>query len=104
MQEQLNNSLNVVIKILPNKIIYDFKIKKALLLFHNNNLVRDDIVNKRLEYRTKIANATTFANAKTKIYYDVRHTLLMLKLDDRAYLRLNYDYHLLDKLSKKILF
>lgn len=57
---------------LPNKIIYDFKIKKALLFLHDDNLMRDDIVNKRLEYRTKATNVTTFVNAKTKIYYDAR--------------------------------
>jgi len=78
LQAQLNNSLNVAIEMAPNEVIYNFKIKKALLLLHDSKLVRDDIVNKRLKYRAKAIDVTTFANAKTKIYYDARHTSLML--------------------------
>lgn len=63
--------------------------------------MRNDIVNKRLKYRTKIVEVTTFANAKAKIYYDTKYTSLILKLDDRIYLRFNHDYHFLDKSNKK---
>jgi len=50
-----------------NKVIYNFKIKKTLLLLYNSKLMRDNIVNKRLEYRAKVVDVTTFANAKAKI-------------------------------------
>lgn len=101
LQSQLNNNLNVVIEIILNEIIYDFKIKKALLLLHNRNLTRNDIVNKHLKYRIKTIEVIAFANAKAKIYYDARHILLILKLDNRIYLRFNHDYYLLSKFSKK---
>jgi len=80
------------------------KIKKVLLFLYNNNLVRNNIVNKRLEYRIEVTNVTIFANAKAKIYYNVQHTLLILKLANCVYLRLNYNYYLFDKFNKKILF
>jgi hypothetical protein len=86
-----------------NKVIYNFKIKKALLLLYNSKLMRDNIVNKRLEYRAKVVDVTTFANVKAKIYYNVKHISLMFKLNNCAYLHLNYNYYLLDKFSKKML-
>ena len=58
---------------------------------------------KRLNYRVEIVDVTSFANVKTKIYYDFRHISLMLKFDDRVYLRLNHDYHLFDKFNRKLL-
>lgn len=71
-------------------------------LLIKNQLMMNDLFEKRLKYRMKIANVIFFANVKAKIYYDVRHISLMLRLDDRVYLRLNYDYHLSNKLNRKI--
>ncbi len=87
-----------------NEVVYNFKIKKVLSFLYNGNSTRDNIIYKRLKYRAKVVETTTFANAKTKVYYNAKHILLMLKLGNRAYLRLNYNYYLLDKSSKKILF
>lgn len=103
LQVQLNKSFNVATKLSLNKVIYNFKIKKALLLLYNSKSTRDNIVNKQLKYCTKVANAILFANAKTKIYYNAKYILLILRLDNCIYLYLNYNYYLFDKSNKKIL-
>ena len=57
----------------------------------------------RLEYRQEAANATAFANAKSKIYYNRRHHPLMLKRGDYAYLRLHQGYQLPERPNRKVL-
>lgn len=89
LQAQLNNSPNAATGMSPNEVVYGFKVKEALSLLHDGSPTRDDIVNKRLEYRAEAADATSFANAEAKVYYDARHTPLMLRPSDRVYLRLN---------------
>ena len=84
-----------------NKVIYEFKIKKTLSLLHNN-LSITNVFEKRLKFRVEIFDVIIFVNIKAKIYYDARHQLLLLNLEDKTYLRLNYDYYLLEKSSKKI--
>jgi len=78
----------------PNKIIYKFKIKKTFLLLNHDNdhFIINDLSNKRLKYRVEIMNVTFFANVKIKIYYDLRHTLLLLNSNNKVYLRLNHNY------------
>ena len=56
----------------------------------------------RLKYRRETIDITTFVNVKTKIYYNVRHVLLMLKTNDYVYLRLHHDYQLFDRFNKNI--
>jgi len=81
--------------------VYGFKIKKALSLLYNDHPTTD-VSEKRLEFRAEIADATAFANVKTKIYYDVRHQSMLLNSDDKIYLRLNHNYYLPEKSNKKI--
>ncbi len=52
--------------------MYKFKIKKALFLLYNDNLITN-VSKKRLEFRVEIVDAIVFVNVKTKIYYDVKH-------------------------------
>lgn len=104
LQAQLNNNLNAIIEITFNKTIYNFKIKEALLLIYDENSTRNDIVDKRLKYRAKILKIIAFANVKAKIYYNVKHISLMFKLNNCTYLRLNYNYYLFNKFSKKTSF
>ena len=86
-----------------NEIIYEFKVKKILSLLHDRDQsLVNDISARRLKYRVEATNATAFANVKVKIYYDVRHTSLLLNLDDRAYLKLNHEYQLSSKSNRKI--
>ena len=101
LQTQLNNALNVAIDLSVNEINYNFKIRDALFNF----FVAPTAVNlstQRLKYRQKIVDVTTFANVKIKIYYDARHTSLLFKTKNYAYLRLHHKYQLSTRLNKKI--
>ena len=83
-----------------NEILYDFKIRKTVstLILKIRNKI---FIEKQFRYRKKISNVTTFINVETKIYYDVRHTLLLLKLEDKIFLRLHREYKLLNKFNFK---
>lgn len=81
---------------------YGFKVKDVVSLLIGDQPMIDNLFEKRLKYRMKVANDTSFANAKSKVYYDVQHISLMLRSNDRAYLRLNYDYHLSNKSNRKV--
>ena len=88
LQAQLNNFFNVVIDLFFNEIIYDFKIKDALIVVDASQMSKD-IFSQRLKYQQKIADVTTFVNVKIKIYYDVKHQFIFFRSDDRVYLRLH---------------
>ena len=82
---------------------YDFKVNEAIsLLQHETKQFITDLFEKCLKYRVKVADVTVFVNAKIKIYYNARHQSLMLKFENRVYLRLNQKYHLSGKFNKKI--
>ena len=100
LQVTLNNSINVIINLSLNEINYDFKIRKTLTTLFVDQVV--DLSTQRLKYRQKIIDVIVFANVKIKIYYDARHTFLLLKAEDYVYLRLHHDYWLLNKFERKI--
>ena len=103
LQTQLNNSLNVVIELSLNEMIYDFKIKKLIFVIENSqSLISKNILSQRLKYQREIANVTVFVNAKTKIYYDSRHQSIFFRFDDRVYLRLHQKYQLSNRSNKKM--
>ena len=100
-QIQINNFANVIIDLSTNEINYEFKIRETL----SNLIIEKKIVDlfaQRLKYRRETINITIFVNIKTKIYYDVRHVLLMFKINDYVYLRLYHDYQLFNRFNKKI--
>lgn len=103
MQAQLNNFSNIAIKMFLNKIIYSFKIKKTRSLLNYNQSIINDLFNKRFKYCVEIEKAIAFANVKAKIYYNTRYILLILNLENKTYLRLNYNYQLSRKSNCKIL-
>ena len=100
LQAQLNNAANVATDLSPNEIIYNFRIREALTTLSAAQAA--DLPTQRLEYRQKAADATAFANAKAKIYYNARHTPLLLKTRDYAYLRLHHGYRLPSKPDQKL--
>ena len=100
LQAQMNNSANAATGLSPNEIIYGFKVREALTTLSADQAV--DLPAQRLEYQREAADATAFANAKAKIYYDARHTPLLLNAGDYAYLRLNHGYRLPSKPNKKL--
>ena len=88
LQTQLNNFFNVVIELLFNKIIYNFKIKNALIVVVDASQMSKNIFNQRLKYQQKIVDVIVFVNVKIKIYYDVKHQFIFFNFNDRVYLRL----------------
>ena len=100
LQAQLNNSANAATGISPNEIIYGFKVREALTTLSAEQAA--DLPAQRLEYRQEAVDATAFANAKAKIYYDARHTPLLLNAGGYAYLRLNHGYRSPSKPNKKL--
>ena len=63
----------------------------------------NDITQRRLKYRAKTVDATAFANTKARVYYNAKHTSLLLNSDNKIYLRLNYDYQLSRNSNRKLL-
>ena len=63
--------------------------------------VKKKFVNDKFIFRKKIVDVTFFVNAKIKIYYDVKHTSLLIK-KNYAFLKLNYDYRLSIYFNRKL--
>ena len=98
----MNNSLNVVTNLSSNEIIYDFKVKDALFNIIEINTVKTlNLSAQRMKYQREVVDAIDFVVAKIKIYYDARHTFILLRSNEKTYLQLNKDYKLFDKLNSK---
>ena len=84
-------------------MIYDFKIKDALFNITRVSIVNtQDLSTQRLKYQQETTDATVFATTKVKIYYDARHTSILLKKDEYVYLRLNKKYKLSKRFNSKL--
>ena len=102
IQAQLNNAFNVVTNLSSNEINYDFKVKDTLISL--NNIITANSVDlsiKRLEYRQEAIDVIAFVVVKSKVYYDVKHTFILLKVDEYVYLRFHQDYQLSSKSNRK---
>ena len=100
IQSQLNNSSNASIELASNEIIYDFKVRDTISTLNQRNLSEESATNRRKKYQAEANDAIAFANVKMKIYYDFRHKPLLLKSEEKIYLRLNKDYKLSDHHKK----
>lgn len=113
LQISLNNVFTTLIKYSSNELMYKFKMKNVLtILFVNacdmnakSNMkfhTTEQFVKRRFMYIKKATNVTTFANAKSKAYYDKNHQSLLLQFEDEVYIKLHYEYKLLNILNKKL--
>ena len=104
LQAQLNNSPNASTGLAPNEINYGFKVQEVLSLLDatDKQPMTDNLADRRLEHRAEATEATAFAMAKAKMYYDTRHMPLLLRPGDKAYLRLHHGYELPGKPSRKL--
>ena len=106
LQTQLNNFFNVVIDLLFNKVVYEFKIRKFISTFVNVNFNEIDeskfIVNRRIKYKQKTIVVIAFVNVKTKVYYNTRHQSLIFNFENRVYFRLHHEYILFEHFNKKM--
>lgn len=87
IQTNLNNVLNVIIDLIFNKLMYKFKIKNCLIVVFEKidkklmTKIQFNFFQKtQLEIKQKIVDAMFFENFKSKILYDKKHKLFMLKL------------------------
>ena len=69
-----------------------------------NELIIDDIFQKRLKYCNEIKKVFVFANIKIEFYYNIRHMFFLLNLKNKICFRLNYEYYLSKKFNQKLLF
>ena len=85
LQAQLNNFSNTSTKRLSNEIVYNFKIRKTIfeISFTKN------ILDFKFEHRQNASNAIFFVNAHIKIKYDFRHKSLLLRFENKTYLKLH---------------
>ena len=102
LQTQLNNSFNAVIELSFNEIIYNFKIKNALIVVVDASQMSKNIFSQRLKYQQKIVDAIVFVNVKIKVYYNVKHQFIFFRFNDRVYLRLHQNYKLFNSYNQKM--
>ena len=103
LQAQLNNSFNTATKLAPNEIVYEFKTKELIAAVDAKvDNIPDNILNRRLKYQRETADATVFAQAKAKIYYDVKHQPILFHSENKVYLRLYHEYQLPDRFNRKM--
>ena len=84
LQLFFNNVINAIIDYVSNEIVFEFKSREILTIivikkFTTIINVKKKFANNKFIFRKKIVDVTFFVNAKIKIYYDVRHTSLLLK-------------------------
>ena len=101
LQAQLNNAANASTGLSPNEVIYGFRVKELTSAVGSQD-IPEDIPQQRLEYQREAADATAFANAKAKVYYDARHQPIFFRPGDRVYLRLHQGYQLPGRPNKKM--
>ena len=106
LQLFFNNVINVIINYVSNEIVFKFKSREMLTIIVIKKFttiidVKKKFANDKFIFRKKIVDVTFFVNAKIKIYYDVKHTSLLIK-KNYAFLKLNYDYRLSTHFNRKL--
>ena len=91
LQAFLNNASNSTIGRSPNEVVYGFKVRDVLTALTQKAAITD-LDFERYRHQKEASDATSFAMAKAKILYDSRHTPLLLKPGDKAFLRLHHGY------------
>lgn len=97
-------------KLTLNELTYNFKVKNKLTAISkkiNDKLMFDKklkkVLNTCFKLRQKTFNAVFFANVKTKLIHNRRHKLLLLKKENKVYLKLCKNYKLPRINNKKLL-
>ena len=115
LQLIFNKLSNTLIDKLSNKIVYEFKFREKIHVIVNaitKSIFIDIKLNVKLQlivieiikfrYRIKIVDVNFYVNAKFKIQYNFKQILLLLKLNNKTFLRLYHKYILSNKFNKKI--
>ena len=102
LQASLNNTPNSSTHRSPNEVVYGFKVREAMDVLGQEANAHINIDEERFRHRAEAADATSYASAKAKIYYDSRHQPLLFKPGDQAFLRLHHGYSLPGKPNPKL--
>ena len=106
----MNNFSNVSTGLIPNDIIYDFKVRDRLTTFSktiNGKFMTDEKFKKnlnetRFQFRQKASDVVVFENVKAKLIHDKKYKSLLLKEGNKAYLRFHKGYKLSGNLNRKL--
>ena len=102
LQVQLNNASNAITDRSFNEMMYEFKLRDVLIALTRKFIKIDDVDFERFRHQRKAIDAIVYVMIKIKIMYDARHILLLLKLNDKIFLRLHKKYTLLNKFNIKL--
>ena len=97
----MNNAFNNTIDRFSNEVIYDFKIRDVLTALTQKTIITN-LNFERYRHKKKTFDVISFAMTKTKIFYNFRHTSLLLKFDDKTFLRLHHEYTISSKSKTKL--
>lgn len=100
LQFTMNNSLNAFIDLFSNQIVYDFNFTNILNLL--TKLSTKNITRLCKIFRSEAEKSMTWVNVIAKIYYDDKHSAIQLDVANQTYLRLHYDYIILELENKTL--
>lgn len=79
-----------------NEMFYEFISNSSLNLIRDNKLIiTKDFLQKKVETK----NAIFWVNVNYKLHYDKKHTLMFLKIDEWALIKLHHDYNIFANLN-----
>ena len=105
----MNNFQNVIIKLSFHEILYEFKMLKTVDLLNNDQIrkrAKNDnlfttMKNEKNMLRKKIDDAINFAQTMQKIRYNNKHKKLILKKQNKMFLKLHKKYTQSDLKNRK---
>lgn len=99
----MNNSTNASTKKALNEIVYDMKLNNEIDITNVAIKKQIDVIDNRNRNRQKAIDALTFAIITIKIRYNERYKLLIMKSEDRVYVKLHHEYKLSELKNIKLL-
>ena len=78
-----------------NEMIYDFISMQTLNLMKFSTIIELSFKNFRFIVCIKVFDVIVFAQMNVKYYYDEKHQLLFIKVDDYILIRLQREYNIL---------
>ena len=95
--------MSSITRLASNELYYKIKILNTISLLLSDLSISIKIFNKlRLIKRKEVDDAIVFTFTFIKIRYDVKYLTLNLKKNDKAFLRLYYNYLILDLFNYKL--
>ena len=90
----LNNLSSALTSQSSNKILYNFQLRDSLVRL-NWELILTDFIKEQEIHRSEVTDVIVFANTDDKLRYDQHHHSIIMKEEDKAFIKLYKDYTLL---------